>query len=409
MSKDFNQTDLIAGETPEGPDGMEFPESPTPSESLAAPQDIEPMAHQEFEGKYGSVTTFPTGGTGGTGGAGKKPATEPASPPAPISLTPVASISGDDDDPMRHMLMHFIGSTGAMGGKPNPVKIEAGKPIPQETLQQVVGGAVKQIGKLSKVKTLHEVKNQCQAANGVFNSAHSKMVNINYMIGCLLMHLKKLVIEDGENWGDYTQTNLPEMSRRTIDKCINLANTPGILTHAYLGVDAAEQVIQTISPIKHMLSKEDPIGDLFKRNGIILNYGQIEKGSLKSIVQGVISREKLQKKDMEIDVTVSIDFHKLAGAVTAVDVAVMLDRKEHGLSPQGYMEEVIANNGTRPNEVSRDTSSKPPIKYINAETVKLKSSIDRLLENGLDIKKLDKTHLEALKTAVDNLLGRFPK
>ena len=71
------------------------------------------------------------------------------------------------------------------------------------------------------------------------------------------------------------------------------------------------------------------------------------------------------------------------------------------------MEEVIANNGTRLNEASDTQSPKQPIKYINAETVKLKSSIDRLLQENADLKKIDKTHLEALRAAVDNLLGRF--
>ena len=63
----------------------------------------------------------------------------------------------------------------------------------------------------------------------------------------------------------------------------------------------------------------------------------------------------------------------------------------------------------RPNEASDNQSPKQPIKYINAETVKLKSSIDRLLEERADLKKLDKTHLEALRAAVDTLLDRFSK
>ena len=410
MSKDFNQTDLITEETPAEEEGMKSPDSTPPSESLAAPQDVEPMGHQEVVEKFGIVQGSPTGGTGGVGGDGKKPTTEPASSLPPIRVTPVASISGDDDDPMRHMVMHFQGSTGAMGGTPEPnVQLEGGKPVPTEMLERVTANTSDQIEKLSKEKTLQQLKSQHMAAEGVFGSARSKMVSIGYIIGRLLVHLKSLVTAEGENWGDYIERELPEMKRRTREKCMNLANTPGILTHAYLGIDATEQVIQAIKPIKHMLSKEDPIGDLFKRNGIILNYDQIEKENLKSTVQGVIMREKLQKKDMEIDVTVCIDFIKLAGPLTAVDVAVMLDRKEHGLLPQGYMEEVINKNGTRLDEVSSDTSSKPPIKYINAETVKLKSSIDRLLKNGFDIKKLDKTHLEALKTAVEDLLGRFPK
>jgi hypothetical protein len=309
---------------------------------------------------------------------------------------------------MRHMLMHFQGSTGAMGGTPEPnLLIEDGKPVPTETLARVAAKTTDQIEKLSKEETLRQLKSQNMAAEGVFSSARSKMVSIGYIIGCLLVHLKSLVTAEGENWGDYIEREFPEMKRRTREKCMNLANTPGILKHAYLGIDATEQVIQAIKPIKHMLSKEDPIGDLFKRNGVILNYDQIEKGSLTSLVKGVIMRQKLLQKDLDINIQVTTDFNKVAGAVTAVDIAVMLDRKDHGLPPAAYMEEVIANNGTRLNEASDTQSPKQPIKYINAETVKLKSSIDRLLQENADLKKIDKTHLEALRAAVDNLLGRF--
>lgn len=349
------------------------------------------------------------GATGGTGAPGGMPSTDPLSPPPPPSTPAIGSL-GEDDDPMRHMLMHFQGSTGAMGGTPEPdVQIEDGKPVPMETLARVAEKTTGQIEKLSKEETLRQLKSQNVAAEGVFNSARSKMVSIGYIIGCLLVHLKSLVIAEGENWGDYIEREFPEMKRRTREKCMNLANTPGILKHAYLGVDAAEQVIQIVSPIKHILSKEDPIGDLFERNGVILNYDEIDKGTLKDVAKGVISREKLLKKGLDVEVRVTTDFNRIAGAVTPVDIAVMVDRKEHNLSPQAYMEEVIGKNGMRPNEASDTQSTKQPIKYINAETVKLKSSIERLLEEKTDLKKLDKTHLEALRAAVDTLLDRFSK
>ncbi|WP_428561153.1 MAG: hypothetical protein ACP59X_18290 [Solidesulfovibrio sp. DCME] len=349
------------------------------------------------------------GATGGTGASGGMPSTDPLSPPPPPSTPAIGSL-GEDDDPMRHMLMHFQGSTGAMGGTPEPdVQIEDGKPVPMETLARVAENTTGQIEKLSKEETLRQLKSQNVAAEGVFSSARSKMVSIGYIIGCLLVHLKSLVTAENENWGDYIEREFPEMKRRTREKCMNLANTPGILKHAYLGIDAAELVIQAIKPIKTMLSKEDPIGDLFERNGVVLNYDQIEKGSLTSLVKGVIMRQKLLQKELDINVQITSDYNKVVGAVTPVDIAVMLDRKEHGRSPEEYMKEVISKNGVRPNEVSDTQSSKQPIKYINAETVKLKSSIERLLEEKADLKKLDKTHLEALRAAVDTLLDRFSK
>ena len=64
MSKDFNPTKTTTGETPEEAEGMELPESPPPSESLAAPQDVAPMGHQEVVKKFGIVQGSPTGGTG---------------------------------------------------------------------------------------------------------------------------------------------------------------------------------------------------------------------------------------------------------------------------------------------------------------------------------------------------------
>ncbi len=349
------------------------------------------------------------GATGGTGAPGGMPSTDPLSPPPPPPA-PTVGYLGEDDDPMRHMLMHFQGSTGAMGGTPEPdVQIEDGKPVPQETLARVAGNVTDQIEKLNREETLRQLKSQTLTADGVFSAARAKMVNIAYVIGCLLAHYKKLVIADGENWADASKKDLPEMSRRTIDKYLNLANTPGILKHAYLGIDAAEQIIQIVSPIKHILSKEDPIGDLFERNGVALNYDEIDKVTLKDVVKGVISREKLLKKGLDVEVRITTDFSRIAGAVTPVDIAVMIDRKEHDLSPQAYMEEVIGKNGMRPNEASDTQSPKQPIKYINAETVKLKSSIERLLEEKADLKKLDKTHLEALRAAVDTLLDRFSK
>ena len=359
------------------------------------------------------VTGQPNGATGATGGIGSIGKTGgPGLPGLPITTTEDATIKplhqDEGDETMRHLVMHFQGATGAMGGKPEQdVHIEAGKPIPVETLQRVTTNMTDQIEKLNKDQTLLQLKEQNMAAEGVFGSARAKMVNIGYVIGCLLAHLKKLVMAEGtENWGDYISREFPEMSRRTREKCMNLANTSGILKHADIGVDAAELVIQAIKPIKHMLSKEDPIGDLFARSGITFNYAQIEKGHLTPMIKGVITRQKLLQKDLDVDVRVSTDFNKVAGSVTAVDIAVMLDRKEHGLSPQGYMEEVIANNGTRPNDASDTNSPKKPIKYINAETVKLKSFIEHLLEDKADLKKLDLTHLEALSTAVNNLIAR---
>jgi len=354
-----------------------------------------------------SNESAPQNATGGTGGPGGVPSsgTEDVSLPKPV---PTVGAPGNDDDPMRHMLMHFQGSTGAMGGKPEPdAQVEEGKPIPQEMLQRVVENTTGQIEKLTKDEALLQLKSQHVAAEEIYASARTKMVNIGYLIGCLLAHLKSLVIAEGENWGDFSDRELPEMSRRTRDKCMNLADTPGILKHAYLGTDAAEQVIQIIKPIKHMLSKEDPISDLFERSGIKLNYAEIEKSELKLLVQAVITRQKLLPKKIDIEVQTIIDFSKVAGPVTAIDTAVMLDRVAHELSPAEYMVEVIAKNGLRPNDVSDTNSPKHPIKYINAETVKLKNSIDRLLEEEVNLKKLDKTHLEALRTAVDNLLRRF--
>ena len=348
------------------------------------------------------------GATGGTGAPGGIPSTDPLSPPLPPATT--AAYIGEDDDPMRHMLMHFQGSTGAMGGTPAPdIQIKDGKSITQEKLARVVENTNAQIAKLNRKETLQQLRSQHLAADGVFSAARAKMINIAYVIGCLLDHYKKLVKEDGENWAEAIRQDLPDMSRRTIDKYLNIANTPGILKHAYLGIDAAEQIIQIISPIKHLLSKTDPIGELFERNGVALNYDEIDKGTLKDVVKGVIWREKLLKKDIEVDVRVTTDFSKIAGAVTPVDIAVMVDRKEHGDSPENYMKEVIANNGIRSSDTSEKQFPNKPIKYINAETVKLKSSIDRLLEGNSDLKKLDKTHLEALRAAVDMLLDRFSK
>lgn len=348
------------------------------------------------------------GATGGTGAPGSMPSTAPASPPLPPSIPPTGEYASEEDDPMRHMLMHFQGATGAMGGTPEPnVKMQSGTPIPQETLVRVAENTTGQIEKLSKEETLRQLKSQHLEAGRIFSAARSKMINIGYLIGCLLAHYKKLVIKDGENWAEAIKNNLPEMSRRTIDKYLNLASTPGILNHAHLGIDAAEQVIQTIAPLKSFLSKDDPIGHLFEMHGMPLNYDQMEKGNLKHVVRGVLTRIKLQRKEIEITAKIATDFSRLAGAVTAVDIAVMLDRQEHGGSPEKYMEEVIANNGTRPNEASDVHTSKQPIRYINAETVKLKNSIDRLLEENADLKKVDKTHLEALRAAVDSLLEKY--
>jgi hypothetical protein len=207
---------------------------------------------------------------------------------------------------------------------------------------------------------------------------------------------------------------MPNLKKRTREKYMNIAEFPGILNHAPIGIDDAERLIQLLKPIRHLLDKTDPITCFFKQNDVVLDYQLIEKHELRTSIQAVITKDKLVRKDIEAEIKLCQDFSKVAGKLQSEDVAVMLDRKakEGNTGPIAYMEEIIRRNGVRlsaEGETSEKSLPKRPVKYVNAESVKLKDTLQHLVSLKEDPKKLDRSHLEALRAAIDDAISyAFP-
>jgi len=310
---------------------------------------------------------------------------------------------------MRHQFIHLVSSTGAMGAKgsePPAVEVEPNQPIPAEVKAQAVKQLKEQVAKLTEKETLDELERQGLVVDGVFAEARSKMLNVAYVQGTLLIHLEKLVLRRGGNWVEYIEKKMPDLKRKSREKYMKIADTPGILNHARMGIDRAEQVIQVIAPIRHMLDDDDPIGDLFKRNGAKLDYEKMDKLELRRLVKAVIEKERLAAKGIKVSLETIKKFHILAGKITPEDMAILVDRRSRGESPEKYFLEVIQRNGVRGHAAAASKEKKPPVKYVNAESVKLAESIHNLLAGVVDPGKIDKTHLEVLQKAVAELIER---
>jgi len=354
-----------------------------------------------------------TGGPGPRGKEGGIPGLEDhEGQPAPISSGVLDAIT----DPMVYQYAHFIGSTGAMGATPEELEKlpSPGKPVTNDVMHAAAENMERQIGTLSEEETLAQLKKQESKSESVFASARANMLSIAFVIGLLLNHLRDLVIAGKKNWVEYITKTMPNLKTRTREKYMSIAGFPGILNHAPLGIDDAERLIQVLNPIQHLLDKSDPITGFFKQNGFVLDYQLIERHELRTLVQAVIDKDKLAQKKIEMDIKLSQDFSKVAGKLQAEDVAVMLDRKakEGNTGPIAYMEEIIRRNGARLS-AERDTSytslPKRPIKYINGESIKFKDTLLSLMNGQEDIKKLDRTHLEALRAAINDAISyAFP-
>ena len=177
--------------------------------------------------------------------------------------------------------MDGAGASGSvMGGKPEPdVHLEEGKPVPLETLQRVTNNTMGQIEKLNKEETLRQLKEENLAAEGVFSSARAKMVNIGYLMGCLLVHLKKLVIAEDENWGEYISREFPEMSRRTRDKCMErmgIAHKP-TLKHYVLRLISDDR---TFYDVKGLYLKSSSRPYVNKKGVVCFNIHKVDLGEL---------------------------------------------------------------------------------------------------------------------------------
>ena len=341
------------------------------------------------------------GGTGGPGAAGSKQANN-----HPQHVSPFGK---SDDDTMRHQYMHIVSSTGAMGARgsePTAVEIEPDQPISAEVKAQAVDNLKEQVAKLTEKETLDELNRQSLVVDDVFAEARSKMLNVAYVQGTLLNHLEKLVLRRGDNWVEYIEKKMPNLKRKSREKYMKIAETPGILIHARMGIDRAEQVIQVIVPIRHMLDEKDPMGDLFKRNGAELDYANLDKLELRRLVKAVIEKERLAAKGIKVSLELVKEFHLLADKITPEDMAILVDRKSRGESPETYLLEVIQRNGVRGHGVATSKEKKPPVKYVNAESVKLAEGIRNLLAGTVDPSKVDTIHLEALQKAVAELIER---
>jgi len=356
------------------------------------------------------------GGTGGPGLDGK----EGGIPvPEDYKSQSAPSPSGALDainDPVAYQYAHIIGSTGAMGATPDALeKFPApGKTVTNDVMNAASENMKQQIGTLSEEETLAQLKKQESKSESVFASARANMLSIAFVIGLLLHHLRDLVIAGKKNWVEYITKSMPMLKTRTREKYMSIAGFPGILNHAPLGIDDAERLIQLLSPIQHLLDKSDPITCFFKQNGVVLDYQLIERHELRTLVQAVIDKDKLAQKKIETDIKLSQDFSKVAGKLKPEDVAVMLDRKikEGDNGPIAYMQEIIRRNGVRlsaEGDTSDTSLPKRPIKYINAESIKFKDTLLSLMNGQEDIKKLDRTHLEALRVAINDAISyAFP-
>lgn len=366
-----------------------------------------------------------TGFTGGTGGPGS------ATHPHTISHEAISKGAADEkldssalkpeymapweteDDPVKYQYMHFVGTTGAMGGKGDEqtlAKVKAGAPVTTKAMDIAAAQIEEQIKTLNEEDTRSHLLRQSTISKEVISTAQSKMLGVAWIQGKLLVHLKSQVQERKGNWGSEAEKLLIEMkiSRRTMDKYINISSTPGILNHPGLGIDAAEMLYQAMSPIRHMLGAEDHVSAFFEVNQATVDYAEINKRDLTRLVKTVIVHEKLRRKGISGNISLIGDFLVLAEKFTSEDLAIMVDRKNNGNDPFDYMREVITNNGKRLNTEDESIPPKQRIKYINAESVKFREYIEALLKDAsINKDKIDKSHLEALQSAVSEILDRF--
>ena len=359
------------------------------------------------------------GNVGGTGGPGQHGKMYDIPAPEDHKSHSAPSPSGALDaitDPMVFQYAHLIGSTGAMGATPEELeKLPApGKAVSTDMMHAAAENMEQQIGMLTEEETLAQLKKQEFESENVFAAARANMLSIAFVIGLLLLHLRKLVNAGKKNWIEYITKAMPNLKKRTREKYMNIAEFPGILNHAPIGIDDAERLIQLLKPIRHLLDKTDPITCFFKQNDVVLDYQLIEKHELRTSIQAVITKDKLVRKDIEAEIKLCQDFSKVAGKLQSEDVAVMLDRKakEGNTGPIAYMEEIIRRNGVRlsaEGETSEKSLPKRPVKYVNAESVKLKDTLQHLVSLKEDPKKLDRSHLEALRAAIDDAISyAFP-
>jgi len=372
------------------------PESLTNAASTAEARE----ANNSSDTGSGPVQGAPAYSVGGTGGPGM-----PGKPDQVISTRLGFDQMGDDT--MHHQYMHMVSTTGAIGakGSPPPVNVPQGAPIPEEVQQEAMKALDEQIDKLTEEETLKALQDQSIYVQDVIAGAQAKMLSVAYVQGRLLNHLHKLMLKKRGNWVDYIEKAMPELKRGTREKYMLIAKTPGVLSHAKMGIDRAGEVIKVMAPIRSMLDDEDPIGDLFNINGVVLDYS-MDKLELRSVVKAVIAKTKLASKGIKVEVATVIDFHRTAGPITPEDMAVMTDRKEQDKDPNLYLIEVISRNGLRIHNLSDKKDPKPPVKYVNAESVKLTESINALLGSTIKPAKIDKIHLEALLAAVTKLIER---
>lgn len=363
------------------------------------------------------------GGTGGTGGPGqeKESTTIGASNPnhkkkngGAAALTPDYFAPGTfGDDPMLYQYKHLVGTTGAMGGKgddPNITKLSPGQSVTPKDMVDVKTEFERKLENLDEKKTLEFLHEQMVVTKEVINTALANQLSVAWPSGGFFSHQKKLILKRNGNWGEEIEPILKELgvSRRTMDKYVNIYSTPGILNHPGLGIDLAEEAIQAMKPVLHMLDKEDPLADFLKINGMPLDYSQVKRRDLRTITKNAIATNKMRRNGIPVDYKITSDFIRLAKKVTPIDLAVMNDRKERGLEPLDYMREVIAANGARPGAREEEVPVKRRIKYFNGESVKMVDQIKAILEDdSTDKDKIDKTHLETLRNAVNDLFTRF--
>ena len=117
--------------------------------------------------------------------------------------------------------------------------------------------------------------------------------------GKLLIALKHLVKKCGSTWETWAAVNLAFMNQRTRQSFMQLAKTPGIESHTYLG---KERLI-LLSNVTKGMEGDDPIGELLRKHNLHPDpTAEIDLDAYKKAVDVAIFYERLRKADIEVGI-----------------------------------------------------------------------------------------------------------
>ena len=152
--------------------------------------------------------------------------------------------------------------------------------------------------------------------------------------GKLLISLKKLVKDCGRTWGLWAADNLGFMHERTRQSFMQIASTPGVEKHTYLG---KERLI-LLSNVTNGIDSEDPIGDLLGRHNLRPDpTEEIDLDAYKKAVDVAIFYERLKKVDVEVNIETIRKYYADKKPLNADLIKILKAIKNSGGNPEEHL------------------------------------------------------------------------